>query len=195
MSRGVSCYLLPAPHRVCVFHVSAVLCADRVGQMTKTYHDIDAVTRLLEEVRCCTVIWSISEFQSCTVADFESVKLWDYIREDTAAPLHFIHLFIEKGPCSAQKMNITIWCTITDVLDTKIHSKKQQTKLHKQKQTTHIIQNYTQPLCWFWRCWQICRLTHHQAGGSTDLWLLQKKLVVQMQNGSLVDWGCRIEIT
>uniref|UniRef100_A0A8D3CAQ0 Trafficking kinesin-binding protein 1-like n=1 Tax=Scophthalmus maximus TaxID=52904 RepID=A0A8D3CAQ0_SCOMX len=49
MSRGVSCYLLPAPHRVCVFHVSAVLCADRVGQMTKTYHDIDAVTRLLEE--------------------------------------------------------------------------------------------------------------------------------------------------
>uniref|UniRef100_A0A4W4FDA3 Trafficking protein, kinesin binding 1a n=1 Tax=Electrophorus electricus TaxID=8005 RepID=A0A4W4FDA3_ELEEL len=30
-----------------VFH--AVLCADRVGQMTKTYNDIDAVTRLLEE--------------------------------------------------------------------------------------------------------------------------------------------------
>lgn len=29
----------------------AVLCADRVGQMTKTYSDIDAVTRLLEEVR------------------------------------------------------------------------------------------------------------------------------------------------
>lgn len=28
----------------------AVLCADRVGQMTKTYSDIDAVTRLLEEV-------------------------------------------------------------------------------------------------------------------------------------------------
>uniref|UniRef100_A0A672KZY0 Trafficking kinesin protein 1 n=1 Tax=Sinocyclocheilus grahami TaxID=75366 RepID=A0A672KZY0_SINGR len=27
-----------------------VLCADRVGQMTKTYNDIDAVTRLLEEV-------------------------------------------------------------------------------------------------------------------------------------------------
>ncbi|XP_040289573.1 trafficking kinesin-binding protein 1 isoform X2 [Bufo bufo] len=26
-----------------------VLCAERVGQMTKTYHDIDAVTRLLEE--------------------------------------------------------------------------------------------------------------------------------------------------
>uniref|UniRef100_A0A8D3E2B9 Trafficking kinesin-binding protein 1-like n=1 Tax=Scophthalmus maximus TaxID=52904 RepID=A0A8D3E2B9_SCOMX len=26
-----------------------LLCADRVGQMTKTYHDIDAVTRLLEE--------------------------------------------------------------------------------------------------------------------------------------------------
>lgn len=31
--------------------VSAVLCADRVGQMTKTYSDIDAVTRLLEEVK------------------------------------------------------------------------------------------------------------------------------------------------
>lgn len=34
----------------CVFCVPAVLCADRVGQMTKTYSDIDAVTRLLEEV-------------------------------------------------------------------------------------------------------------------------------------------------
>uniref|UniRef100_A0A672GBF8 Trafficking protein, kinesin binding 1a n=1 Tax=Salarias fasciatus TaxID=181472 RepID=A0A672GBF8_SALFA len=34
---------------VCVFLISAVLCADRVGQMTKTYSDIDAVTRLLEE--------------------------------------------------------------------------------------------------------------------------------------------------
>lgn len=31
--------------------IPTVLCADRVGQMTKTYHDIDAVTRLLEEVR------------------------------------------------------------------------------------------------------------------------------------------------
>lgn len=31
--------------------VSAVLCADRVGQMTKTYSDIDAVTGLLEEVK------------------------------------------------------------------------------------------------------------------------------------------------
>nr|XP_057909077.1 trafficking kinesin-binding protein 1-like isoform X2 [Doryrhamphus excisus] len=29
--------------------ISEVLCADRVGQMTKTYSDIDAVTRLLEE--------------------------------------------------------------------------------------------------------------------------------------------------
>ncbi|XP_063117034.1 trafficking kinesin-binding protein 1 isoform X3 [Cavia porcellus] len=29
--------------------VEAVLCAERVGQMTKTYNDIDAVTRLLEE--------------------------------------------------------------------------------------------------------------------------------------------------
>lgn len=28
----------------------AVLCAERVGQMTKTYNDIDSVTRLLEEV-------------------------------------------------------------------------------------------------------------------------------------------------
>lgn len=35
------------------FCASAVLCADRVGQMTKTYSDIDAVTRLLEEVRAC----------------------------------------------------------------------------------------------------------------------------------------------
>ena len=28
----------------------AVLCSDRVGQVTKTYHDIKAVTHLLEEV-------------------------------------------------------------------------------------------------------------------------------------------------
>lgn len=28
-----------------------VLCSDRVGQVTKTYHDIKAVTHLLEEVR------------------------------------------------------------------------------------------------------------------------------------------------
>lgn len=33
----------------------AVLCAERVGQMTKTYNDIDAVTRLLEEVSVC--VW------------------------------------------------------------------------------------------------------------------------------------------
>lgn len=33
----------------------AVLCAERVGQMTKTYNDIDAVTRLLEEVRTTSV--------------------------------------------------------------------------------------------------------------------------------------------
>ncbi|XP_055065497.2 trafficking kinesin-binding protein 1 isoform X2 [Misgurnus anguillicaudatus] len=31
------------------YSVEEVLCADRVGQMTKTYNDIDAVTRLLEE--------------------------------------------------------------------------------------------------------------------------------------------------
>lgn len=30
---------------------STVLCSDRVGQVTKTYHDIKAVTHLLEEVR------------------------------------------------------------------------------------------------------------------------------------------------
>ena len=30
--------------------VAAVLCSDRVSQMTKTYNDVDAVTRLLEEV-------------------------------------------------------------------------------------------------------------------------------------------------
>lgn len=29
----------------------SVLCSDRVGQVTKTYHDIKAVTHLLEEVR------------------------------------------------------------------------------------------------------------------------------------------------
>ncbi|KAL2083887.1 hypothetical protein ACEWY4_019405 [Coilia grayii] len=32
-----------------LFTLEEVLCADRVGQMTKTYSDIDAVTRLLEE--------------------------------------------------------------------------------------------------------------------------------------------------
>ncbi|XP_010790904.1 uncharacterized protein [Notothenia coriiceps] len=31
-----------------------LLCADRVGQMTKTYNDIDAVTRLLEELHSVT---------------------------------------------------------------------------------------------------------------------------------------------
>lgn len=36
-----------------------VLCADRVGQMTKTYNDIDAVTRLLEEVGCPAYTWSV----------------------------------------------------------------------------------------------------------------------------------------
>ena len=30
----------------------AVLCAERVTQMTKTYNDIEAVTHLLEEVSC-----------------------------------------------------------------------------------------------------------------------------------------------
>lgn len=29
----------------------SVLCSDRVGQVTKTYHDIKAVTHLLEEVQ------------------------------------------------------------------------------------------------------------------------------------------------
>ncbi|XP_060915591.1 trafficking kinesin-binding protein 1-like isoform X1 [Labrus mixtus] len=33
----------------CEQYYKKVLCADRVGQMTKTYNDIDAVTRLLEE--------------------------------------------------------------------------------------------------------------------------------------------------
>ncbi|CAF99478.1 unnamed protein product, partial [Tetraodon nigroviridis] len=37
-----------------------LLCADRVGQMTKTYNDIDAVTRLLEEVGRSVVTRSIS---------------------------------------------------------------------------------------------------------------------------------------
>lgn len=50
------------------FVFSTVLCADRVGQMTKTYNDIDAVTRLLEEVRyfnfasSMRVNWSFSFF-------------------------------------------------------------------------------------------------------------------------------------
>ena len=33
-----------------VFSVVSVLCSNRVSQMTKTYNDIEAVTRLLEEV-------------------------------------------------------------------------------------------------------------------------------------------------
>lgn len=33
-----------------------VLCSNRVSQMTKTYNDIEAVTRLLEEVNYCTFI-------------------------------------------------------------------------------------------------------------------------------------------
>lgn len=33
-----------------------MLCAERVGQMTKTYNDIDAVTRLLEEVSCANLV-------------------------------------------------------------------------------------------------------------------------------------------
>lgn len=37
-------------HCVSLWLCVAVLCAERVGQMTKTYSDIDAVTRLLEEV-------------------------------------------------------------------------------------------------------------------------------------------------
>lgn len=36
------------------FFFSAVLCSERVGQITKTYHDIEAVTHLLEEVRDTT---------------------------------------------------------------------------------------------------------------------------------------------
>jgi hypothetical protein len=37
---SLPCFLIPA------------LCGVRVSQMTKTYNDIEAVTRLLEEVRC-----------------------------------------------------------------------------------------------------------------------------------------------
>lgn len=49
---------LQQPALTTCFPVSlAVLCADRVGQMTKTYSDIDAVTRLLEEVRAHRVIF------------------------------------------------------------------------------------------------------------------------------------------
>jgi len=47
-----------------MFHISTVLCADRVGQMTKTYNDIDAVTRLLEEVRFSIFVCSGGVIQS-----------------------------------------------------------------------------------------------------------------------------------
>lgn len=33
-----------------IFFFISVLCSDRVTQMTKTYNDIEAVNRLLEEV-------------------------------------------------------------------------------------------------------------------------------------------------
>lgn len=49
-------------HPVFVLCMPTVLCADRVGQMTKTYNDIDAVTRLLEEVT-----WSIFVFSMCVL--------------------------------------------------------------------------------------------------------------------------------
>lgn len=42
---------------------STVLCADRVGLMTKTYNDIDAVTRLLEEVGCSIFTCSIGKHE------------------------------------------------------------------------------------------------------------------------------------
>lgn len=45
-----------------MFCVCVVLCADRVGQMTKTYSDIDAVTRLLEEVRSRVLVVLIVEY-------------------------------------------------------------------------------------------------------------------------------------
>lgn len=41
-------------HSLNIFFSSAVLCSERVGQITKTYHDIEAVTHLLEEVRDTT---------------------------------------------------------------------------------------------------------------------------------------------
>lgn len=34
-----------------IFLFISVLCSDRVTQMTKTYNDIEAVNRLLEEVK------------------------------------------------------------------------------------------------------------------------------------------------
>ncbi len=39
----------------CILFLVTVLCSDRVTQMTKAYNDIEAVTRLLEEVSssCC----------------------------------------------------------------------------------------------------------------------------------------------
>lgn len=50
--------------------VPPVLCADRVGQMTKTYNDIDAVTRLLEEVRWSVSLCSITFIPNCSSTDY-----------------------------------------------------------------------------------------------------------------------------
>lgn len=52
--------------------LTTVLCADRVGQMTKTYNDIDAVTRLLEEV----IVGFSMPFQ-CHLWDLQSILPFD----------------------------------------------------------------------------------------------------------------------
>lgn len=41
----------PSIESVSLSPPTTVLCSERVGQVTKTYHDIKAVTHLLEEVR------------------------------------------------------------------------------------------------------------------------------------------------
>jgi hypothetical protein len=55
---------------VIVFIIS-VLCSNRVSQMTKTYNDIEAVTRLLEEVSkassflIVSYMWTVSQNLIC----------------------------------------------------------------------------------------------------------------------------------
>lgn len=73
-------------HSACVLSslfFATVLCADRVGQMTKTYNDIDAVTRLLEEVRgvvfgsvnCVTWSWTRKDTENMTSNEIKCFAL------------------------------------------------------------------------------------------------------------------------
>jgi hypothetical protein len=60
-----------------VLHISvsvvSVLCSNRVSQMTKTYNDIEAVTRLLEEVSKTS---NFRLFLACT--EFRKMKNVDH---------------------------------------------------------------------------------------------------------------------